>query len=196
AMREAIKVRLVPLSTPPHPSPEGRKRGFLTDAGSQFHQHVVAAELGEQLEQAAHRGSRTSLPVVQQPARGVGVLLQLLDLQVLEVHRLRQHGPVGRHRRPRTRTGRGARTPRRGLRRPWRATPGAAARASRVVGRRFLLPLRPPRPPGPAPPVSLSEKRRPAPQSGAPADARRRGRPVTAFEISGGRGCGDPEPAF
>ena len=22
------------------------------------------------------------------------------------------------------------------------------------------------------------------------------GRPITAFEISGGRGCGDPEPAF
>lgn len=44
------------------------------------------------------------------------------------------------------------------------------------MGLCFLLTLPPPRPPGPAPPVSLS-KRRPALQSGAPVDVRKWGAP-------------------
>uniref|UniRef100_A0A452QL61 Uncharacterized protein n=1 Tax=Ursus americanus TaxID=9643 RepID=A0A452QL61_URSAM len=170
------------------PGPEAR---VLTDAGPQFHQHVLAAQLGEQLKQAAHRGPRASLPVVQQLARGVSVRLQMPDLQVLEAHLLRQRGPIGRHLRPHVQEQRqaaphshvessqgqgGRRADRgRGLRAGDFCSHGGIPRSLSAVGSRRLSALPPsftatPAPaPGPAPPVSVSEKRRPALQSGAPA---------------------------
>uniref|UniRef100_A0A2K6ANE2 Uncharacterized protein n=1 Tax=Macaca nemestrina TaxID=9545 RepID=A0A2K6ANE2_MACNE len=89
-----LRPRKVSLLTP---QVRGQEGDVLTNAGSQLQQHVVAAQLGKQLQQSAYRGARASLPGVQQPASGVGVRLQLPDLQVLKVHLLRQRGPVGRH---------------------------------------------------------------------------------------------------
>uniref|UniRef100_A0A8C8X592 Uncharacterized protein n=1 Tax=Panthera leo TaxID=9689 RepID=A0A8C8X592_PANLE len=169
-------LRLVKVSSlvPPGMRPGTR---VLTDAGPQFHQHVIAAQLGEQLQQTAHRGSRASLPVVQELAHGVGMRLQLPDLQVLEAHLLSQRRPVGRHLRPHVqeqrqaaqggRRGDGGRGPRAGA----SGGHGGLPRSLSAVESRSRSALPPSftatPAPGPAPRVSVSEKRRPALQSGA-----------------------------
>uniref|UniRef100_A0A8D1Q761 Uncharacterized protein n=1 Tax=Sus scrofa TaxID=9823 RepID=A0A8D1Q761_PIG len=188
----ASSVSLFTPRLPPPSTPEN----VLTNAGPQFHQHVVAAQLGKQLEQAAHRGARASLPVVQQAARGVGMRLQPPDLQVLEVHLLRQPSPVRSHLRPHDMEGVGGADSAPEPPSAMAGRRGASALSSRLVGLCFLLPIKPPRPPGPAPPVSLSEKRHPALQSGAQQMCGGGGRPVSALRISGDGGCGAWEPAF
>uniref|UniRef100_A0A2K5ZKT8 Uncharacterized protein n=1 Tax=Mandrillus leucophaeus TaxID=9568 RepID=A0A2K5ZKT8_MANLE len=157
-----LRPRKVSLLTP---QVRGQEGDVLTNAGSQLQQHVVAAQLGKQLQQSAYRGARASLPGVQQPASGVGVRLQLPDLQVLKVHLLRQRGPVGRHLCPH----------------PWRAVlePRRGRVALSASASSFSYDTRP------APPrrLSLSEKRRPALQSGAPRKSAEAGAPTSTLEV-------------
>ncbi|NP_001267375.1 uncharacterized protein LOC101058262 [Pan troglodytes] len=193
-----LRPRKVSLLTPQVRSQEG---DVLTNAGSQLQQHVVAAQLGKQLRQSAYRGARASLPGVQQPASGVRVCLQLPDLQVLKVHLLRQRGPVGRHLCPHVQEqrqaaphshvessqGKGGCGGDRG-RRPRGGTScshGGRSWSLSAVGS-HCLPALPLSPTAPAPPrrLSLSEKRRPALQSGAPSKSAEAGVPTSTLAVS------------
>uniref|UniRef100_A0A669QJD1 Uncharacterized protein n=1 Tax=Phasianus colchicus TaxID=9054 RepID=A0A669QJD1_PHACC len=75
----------------------------LTHAAGQLQQHVVAAQLPQELQQLTHGGSAgtAALPLVQQRGRGIGQRLQPPDLQVVAAQLLRQRRPVGCGRRPR-----------------------------------------------------------------------------------------------
>uniref|UniRef100_A0A8C7CA39 Uncharacterized protein n=1 Tax=Neovison vison TaxID=452646 RepID=A0A8C7CA39_NEOVI len=179
-------------------TPTGSAR-LLTDAGPQFHQHIFSAQLGEQLKQTAHRGPRASLPVVQQLAHGVSVHLQMPDLQVLEAHLLRQRCPIRRNLRPHGQGGHGA-DPGRGLRGGDFCGHGGIPRSLRVVESRSLSEL----PPsftatpasGPAPRVSVSEKHRPALESGTLAAVWRWGRPAWVLRVWGNRLYANRGPSF
>uniref|UniRef100_A0A2K6S0L8 Uncharacterized protein n=1 Tax=Saimiri boliviensis boliviensis TaxID=39432 RepID=A0A2K6S0L8_SAIBB len=183
----------------------------LTNAGSQLQQHIVAAQLGEQLQQSAYRGTGASLPGVQQPARGVGVRLQLPDLQVLKVHLLRQHSPVGRHLRPHVQEQRQAAPHSHvessqgqggcGGDRGHRPRAGTFCSHGGLSWRSRCLPALPLSPTAPAPPrgLSLSEKRRPALQSGASRKSAEAGASTSTLAVSGGGrkgGGGKSESAF
>uniref|UniRef100_A0A2K5CGL9 Uncharacterized protein n=1 Tax=Aotus nancymaae TaxID=37293 RepID=A0A2K5CGL9_AOTNA len=195
-----LRPRKVSLLTP---QVRGQEGDVLTNAGSQLQQHVVAAQLGEQLQQSAYRGTGASLPGVQQLARGVGVRFQLPDLQVLKAHLLRQHGPVGRHLRPHVQEqrqaaphshvessqGQGGCGEDRGHR-PRAGTfcsHGGLSWSCGADGSR-CLPALPLSPTAPAPPrgLSLSEKHRPALQSGAPRKSAEAGASTSTLAVSGG----------
>uniref|UniRef100_A0A8B9QP90 Uncharacterized protein n=1 Tax=Anas platyrhynchos TaxID=8839 RepID=A0A8B9QP90_ANAPL len=69
----------------------------LTHAGRQVNQDVVALQLPQQLEQAAHGGpaGAAALPLVQQSPGGVWQSLQPPDLQIFAAQLLGQRRPVG-----------------------------------------------------------------------------------------------------
>uniref|UniRef100_A0A8C3I021 Uncharacterized protein n=1 Tax=Chrysemys picta bellii TaxID=8478 RepID=A0A8C3I021_CHRPI len=95
--KESQPPRTAKLNPPQIRSGARPQRPALTDAAAQVGQDVVAAQGPQQRQQAAHGGAAgaAALPVLQQAAGGVGLRLQVLDLQVLVAQLLGQRRPVG-----------------------------------------------------------------------------------------------------